>query len=59
MALKVRRVVIGYNADGKAVVKTDEQLGAVSIDAKPPEVNGKILGAVFPSFPGQRKGDKQ
>src|SRR5258708_29257342 len=30
MAVKVRRVVIGYNADGKAVVKTDEQLGAVS-----------------------------
>ncbi len=30
MALKVRRVVIGYNADGEAVVKTDEQLTAVS-----------------------------
>jgi len=30
VALKVRRVVIGYNADGKAVVKTDEQLTAVS-----------------------------
>ncbi len=30
MALKVRRVVIGYNADGKAIVKTDEQLTADS-----------------------------
>src|SRR5260370_15833766 len=30
MALKVRRVVIGYNADGKAVVKIDDQHSAVS-----------------------------
>src|SRR5260370_13441493 len=30
MALKVRRVVIGYNADGEAVVKTDEQRSAGS-----------------------------
>ncbi len=30
MALKVRRVVTGYNADGESVVKTDEQLTADS-----------------------------
>ena len=30
MALKVRRIVTGYDVSGKSVVKTDEQLTAVS-----------------------------
>src|SRR5260370_13867850 len=34
-------------------------LVATLIDAKPPQGHGKIIGAVFPNFPGQRKGDKQ
>jgi hypothetical protein len=29
MAMKVRRIVTGHNAAGKAVVKTDEQITAV------------------------------
>jgi hypothetical protein len=34
MAMKVRRIVTGHNAVGKAVVKTDEQITAVPwIDA--------------------------
>jgi uncharacterized cupin superfamily protein len=33
-------------------------MAVIMIDAKPVEVNGKVLGTVFPSFPGQRKGDK-
>ena len=28
MAMKVRRIVTGHNAAGKAVVKTDEQITA-------------------------------
>jgi hypothetical protein len=34
-------------------------MAVIMIDAKPVEVNGKVLGAVFPSFPGQPKGNKQ
>jgi len=34
-------------------------MAAIMIDSKPVEVNGKELGTVFPSFPSQRKGDKQ
>ncbi len=30
MTLEVRRIVTGHDANGKAVVKTDEQLTAVS-----------------------------
>ena len=30
MALEVRRIVTGHNASGKAIVKTDERLSAVS-----------------------------
>jgi hypothetical protein len=30
MALKVRRIVTGHDANGKAIVKTDERLQAVS-----------------------------
>ena len=33
-------------------------MAAAMIDANPVEVNGKVLGAVFPSFPDQRKRDK-
>jgi hypothetical protein len=36
--MKVRRMVTGYNAAGKAVVKTDEQLSAV------PRVGAGIKG---------------
>jgi hypothetical protein len=36
--MKVRRIVTGYNAAGKAVVKTDEQLTAV------PRVGARIKG---------------
>jgi hypothetical protein len=62
--MKVRRIATGYNAAGKAVVKTDEQLTAVprvgagikgceiwstdEIDARPVEVNGKEMRAVYP-----------
>jgi hypothetical protein len=38
MTKKVRRIVTGYNASGKAVVKTDEQLTAV------PRVGAGIKG---------------
>jgi hypothetical protein len=34
-------------------------MAVIMIDAKPVEVNGKVLGTVFPSFPGQRKIAKQ
>src|ERR1700683_3568641 len=30
MAMKVRRIVTGHNASGKAIVKTDEQVTAVA-----------------------------
>src|SRR5271155_3862147 len=39
MAIKVRRIVTGHNAAGKAVVKTDEQIAAV------PRVATGISGA--------------
>ena len=39
MALKVRRIVTGYNAAGKAVVRTDEQIAAV------PRIAAGISGA--------------
>jgi uncharacterized cupin superfamily protein len=39
MAMKVRRIVTGHNAAGKAVVKTDEQIAAV------PRVAAGISGA--------------
>src|ERR1700747_825779 len=35
MALEVRRIVTGHDANGKAVVKTDERLGAVSRLGRP------------------------
>jgi hypothetical protein len=41
MAVKVRRVVTGYNAAGKAVIKTDEQIAAV------PRLGAGILGCDF------------
>jgi hypothetical protein len=34
-------------------------MAVIMIDAKPVEVGGKVLGTVFPSFPGQRKAAKQ
>ncbi len=34
-------------------------MAAIMIDAKPVEVNGKVLSTVFPSFPAQRKGANQ
>jgi hypothetical protein len=37
--MKVRRIVTGYNAAGKAVVKTDEQIAAV------PRIAAGISGA--------------
>jgi hypothetical protein len=40
MAMKVRRVVNGYNAAGKAVIKTDEQIAAV------PRLGAGILGVM-------------
>ena len=39
MAMKVRRIVTGYNAAGKAVVRTDEQIAAV------PRIGAGISGA--------------
>src|SRR5262249_58140900 len=36
MALEVRRIVTGHDANGKAIVKTDERLQAVSPLARPP-----------------------
>src|SRR5215471_20646050 len=35
MALEVRRIVTGHDADGKAIVKTDERLQAVSRPGRP------------------------
>jgi hypothetical protein len=35
MALEVRRIVTGHDANGKAVVKTDERLQAVSRLGRP------------------------
>ena len=35
MALEVRRIVTGHGADGKAIVKTDERLQAVSRLGRP------------------------
>jgi hypothetical protein len=37
--MKVRRIVTGYNAAGKAVVRTDEQIAAV------PRIGAGISGA--------------
>jgi quercetin dioxygenase-like cupin family protein len=39
MAMNVRRIVTGHNADGKAVVKTDEQIAVV------PRIGAGISGA--------------
>ena len=39
MAMKVRRIVTGHNDDGKAVIKTDEQIAAV------PRIGAGISGA--------------
>ena len=39
MAMKVRRIVTGHNGDGKAVIKTDEQIAAV------PRIGAGISGA--------------
>src|SRR6201987_4827819 len=39
MAMKVRRIVTGHNAAGKAVIKTDEQIAAV------PRIGAGISGA--------------
>ena len=35
MALEVRRIVTGHDANGKAVVKTDERLAAVGRLGRP------------------------
>jgi uncharacterized cupin superfamily protein len=39
LAMKVRRIVTGHNDDGKAVIKTDEQIAAV------PRIGAGISGA--------------
>jgi quercetin dioxygenase-like cupin family protein len=39
MAMKIRRIVTGHNDDGKAVIKTDEQIAAV------PRIGAGISGA--------------
>ena len=42
MALAVRRIVTGYDADGKAVVTTDERLAAVPRLDRPYISGGEI-----------------
>jgi hypothetical protein len=61
--MKVRRIVTGYNAAGKAVVRTDEQLTAV------PRVGAGIKGCEIwstdempvaaPCIPGSTRGRLQ
>jgi hypothetical protein len=44
MAVKVRRIVTGHNTDGKAVVKTDEQVAAVPRIAALIRVRNSMIG---------------
>ena len=53
MAMKVRRIVTGYNAAGKAVIKTDEQIAAV------PRIGAGISGAEIWSTDQMRSTTRQ